>query len=65
MSLMTTFRSMFSLRCPNCRKGHLFVSPVSKFKDLFDMEKECSNCTQPYFLEVGFYWGAMYMAYYH
>ncbi|MEM7101874.1 MAG: DUF983 domain-containing protein [Bacteroidota bacterium] len=63
MAFIKSLKSIFSLRCPNCREGKLFVSPVNQFKDLFEMNKSCPNCGQAFFLEVGFYWGAMYMAY--
>lgn len=56
------FNAMLNLKCPNCRKGNLF-KPVNKLSDLFEMEKCCSECQQPYEIEIGFYWGAMYVAY--
>ena len=60
---MGSFKSLFSLKCPKCEEGRLFVSPVSKVGDLFEMRDNCGNCGQRYYLELGFYWGAMYMAY--
>lgn len=55
--------SIINLKCPRCHEAPLFVSPVKTFGDLFDMPKNCPNCQQAYFLEIGFYWGAMYTAY--
>ena len=53
---------MLGLKCPACREGDLF-KPVKKFSDLFEMHDNCPNCKQQYELEIGFYWGAMYVAY--
>lgn len=52
----------WGLKCPACREGSLF-RPVNKFTDLFEMHDNCPNCNQQYELEIGFYWGAMYVAY--
>ncbi len=54
--------AIFGLKCPACRQGDLF-KPVKKFSDLFEMHDNCPNCNQPYELEIGFYWGAMYVSY--
>lgn len=37
--------------------------PVETFGDLFEMHDNCPNCQQQFELEIGFYWGAMYIAY--
>lgn len=31
--------------------------------DLFKMPERCSNCNLKYEMEIGFWWGAMYVAY--
>lgn len=54
--------AIWGLKCPACRRGNLF-RPVNKFTDLFEMHDNCPNCDQQYELEIGFYWGAMYVAY--
>jgi len=54
--------AVFGLKCPACREGDLF-KPVSKLSDLFEMYDNCPNCDQQYEIEIGFYWGAMYVAY--
>lgn len=59
---MNRSSAIFNLKCPACRKGNLF-QPVNKLSDLFEMEKCCPKCGQAYELEIGFYWGAMYIAY--
>lgn len=30
---------------------------------MFEMYNECPNCRQPFEMEIGFYWGAMYVGY--
>ncbi len=54
--------AIWGLKCPACRQGNLF-KPVNKFLDLFEMHDNCPNCEQKYEIEIGFYWGAMYVAY--
>lgn len=56
------FKEITRLKCPNCGEGKLFID-TQKFSDLFEMPEKCPNCQQDFFLEPGFYWGAMYVAY--
>lgn len=53
---------MFALKCPKCLRASMF-KPVKTFGDLFEMHDNCPNCEQKFELEIGFYWGAMYVAY--
>jgi uncharacterized protein (DUF983 family) len=50
-------------KCPHCHEGDLYKTPLWSFKKPFEMLEECRECGQPYVLEPGFYWGAMYVAY--
>ncbi|TBR19266.1 MAG: DUF983 domain-containing protein [Chitinophagaceae bacterium] len=51
-------------RCPRCRKGKLFMHPLSfKLKQTFQMNKVCTVCSQPTEIEVGFYYGTGYVSY--
>ncbi len=56
------WRSMLGLKCPKCRSADMF-KPIKTFKNLFEMHDNCPNCGQKFELEIGFYWGAMYIAY--
>ncbi|MBL7748015.1 MAG: DUF983 domain-containing protein [Chitinophagaceae bacterium] len=56
--------SAVSCRCPRCREGKLFQSPVSaNLKKNMVMNKECPVCGQPTEIEVGFYYGTSYVSY--
>ncbi|MEZ5015827.1 MAG: DUF983 domain-containing protein [Flavipsychrobacter sp.] len=56
--------SMLQMKCPNCRKGHMFsnksIFPLSK---LLKMPERCNVCGQEFELEVGFYYGTGYVSY--
>ena len=52
------------MKCPRCHHGDMFTNnnPYALSK-MSDMPLSCPVCGQPYVLEPGFYWGAMYMSY--
>lgn len=55
--------SMLKMRCPNCRKGHMFTNKsVFPLKKLQAMPEKCS-CGQKMELEPGFYYGTGYVSY--
>lgn len=56
--------SILNLKCPRCHEGDLFLTknPYS-FSDLDKMHDKCPVCEQKYWLEPGFYYGAMYISY--
>ncbi len=52
------------MRCPRCRRGKMFNnSNPWNLKKVFDMPKKCEVCSQPYELEVGFWYGTGYVSY--
>lgn len=56
--------SMFTMKCPRCRKGPMFKSKNPwNLKKVFDMPKRCQECNQPFELEVGFWYGTGYVSY--
>ncbi len=55
--------SIFHLKCPRCAEGDLFETPTFSFRKPFEMPQHCPKCGQPYFLEPGFYYGAMFISY--
>ncbi len=66
MSLLkkgTKAYSIFNLKCPRCQEGDLFETSTFSFKKSFDMPQNCPVCGQKYFLEPGFYYGAMFISY--
>lgn len=56
--------NLFRCKCPRCRTGDMFQdgSPW-RLKNTMKMNKECPVCKQPLDIEVGFYFGASYVAY--
>lgn len=59
----TKLYSIATLKCPRCQTGDLFPTKTFAFKQPFDMHETCPHCGQKYFLEVGFYYGAMFVSY--
>ena len=55
--------SILKMKCPRCQEGDLFETGSFSFKKPFDMPENCPACGQRYFLELGFYYGAMFISY--
>lgn len=56
--------AVFSMKCPQCRKGDLFIKPgVFVVDGMADMHQHCPVCGLRYEQEPGFWWGAMYVSY--
>lgn len=56
--------SILKMKCPNCRKGHMFCSrSIFPLRDLLKMPDRCEVCGQKMELEVGFYYGTGYVSY--
>jgi len=64
---MATFRviwSLLRLQCPNCRETPMFSNPnLFNLAEIHKMPEKCPNCAQDFWVEPGFYYGAMYMSY--
>ena len=59
-----SFFKLFACKCPRCRKGDMFEDKNPwNLKKTMRMNKECPLCGQPLDIEVGFYFGASYVAY--
>lgn len=66
MSLLkkgTKAYGILNLKCPRCQEGDLFETSTFSFQKSFDMPRQCPHCGQKYFLEPGFYYGAMFISY--
>lgn len=59
---MNIVTSIVKLRCPRCRKGHMFQKPFELSKPLA-MPERCEVCGQRMEPEPGFYFGAMFLSY--
>lgn len=56
--------SILKMKCPNCRKGHMFTNKsIFPLNKMLDMPETCPVCGQKYELEVGFYYGTGYVSY--
>ncbi|MEI6312249.1 MAG: DUF983 domain-containing protein [Bacteroidota bacterium] len=56
--------SIITCKCPRCKETNLFVNQNMYYlPDLFKMPERCSVCNLKYEMEIGFWWGAMYVAY--
>ena len=59
--------SMFSMKCPRCRRGPMFKdnNPFRKLRlsHIFDMPDTCPVCKQKYEMETGFWYGTGYVSY--
>jgi ribosomal protein S27AE len=61
---MGILRDIIWQKCPRCHEGNLFDNPNPyNPKQILDMPKQCPKCKQAFFLEPGFYFGAMYVSY--
>jgi hypothetical protein len=56
--------SLFTMRCPRCRRGKMFNNNNPwNLKKVFSMPHHCSECGQPFELEPGFWYGTGYVSY--
>jgi uncharacterized protein (DUF983 family) len=56
--------SLFTLKCPRCRKGSMFPDPNPwHLKSTLKMPPRCKECQQVFELEVGFWYGTAYLSY--
>ena len=59
--------SMFTMRCPRCRRGDMFKvsNPYKSLKlsSILGMPDECPVCHQKFDLEPGFWYGTGYVSY--
>lgn len=59
--------SLFTLKCPRCRRGEMFVNKNAYKKFGLDymlkMHDRCPVCDQKFELETGFWYGTGYVSY--
>lgn len=56
--------ALFAAKCPNCRKGSMFVNKsIFPLNKLLSMPDRCTVCNQKMELEPGFYFGTGYVSY--
>jgi len=52
-----------ALKCPRCHQGKMFSHTAYNLRRFDEMPETCPVCGFRYEVELGFYWGAMYMSY--
>ena len=69
MKLLSKGSKLYSIlfnKCPKCHTGNFWASD-NPFKNMFfsteNSCKTCENCSLPYELEIGFWYGSMYVSY--
>ena len=56
--------SLFTMKCPRCRRGMMFKTSNSwNLRKVFAMPEKCIECNQPFELEPGFWYGTGYVSY--
>lgn len=60
--LTSKFYSILHAKCPRCRRGNLFATPMYGFKSQ-KMHNNCPKCNLKYEIEPGYFYAAMYVAY--
>ena len=64
MSFIKSLKSIFALRCPTCHDSPLFCnSSLINIKEIDKMPPNCQKCNQDFVIEIGFYYGAMFISY--
>jgi uncharacterized protein (DUF983 family) len=59
---MSTLGSLIACKCPRCQQGQVYKHGAFS-KDFKAMYTYCPKCNLRYELEIGFFWGAMYIGY--
>ncbi len=63
MAGSSTLKAIWQTKCPRCHQGNMF-SYSALHVTMFDkMPEHCPVCGFRYEIEVGFFWGAMYISY--
>ncbi len=63
MAGISAFKAILQTKCPRCRRGNMFSSSAFNLAKFDKMPESCPTCGLRYEIEVGFYWGAMYISY--
>ena len=59
----TTFKAILQAKCPRCHQGSMFTHAAINLRRFDQMPEHCPVCGFRYEIELGFYWGAMYISY--
>ena len=62
MAETTQLQAMLNAKCPRCRRGDLFKTPMYGLSSQ-KMYEKCEKCGLKYELEPGYFYAAMYVSY--
>ena len=63
VSQPSALKAIIACKCPRCHQGDMFTHSAFSLRHFDDMPEHCPVCNFRYEIEVGFYWGAMYISY--
>lgn len=63
MSKPSKLGAILACRCPRCRQGEVFTHSFLNLRNFDKMHESCPVCGLYYEVEVGLFWGAMYISY--
>lgn len=63
MSSPSKLQAILTSKCPRCRQGEVFTHSAYNLSKFDHMHEQCPVCGLYYEVEVGFFWGAMYISY--
>jgi uncharacterized protein (DUF983 family) len=63
LSQPSTGKAILQTKCPRCHQGEMFTHSAFSLRHFDEMPEHCAVCNFRYEIEVGFYWGAMYISY--
>lgn len=55
--------AMLQGKCPKCREGNIFPTPIFSYSKLTEVHHKCPNCQAVLTPEPDFFYGAMYISY--
>ena len=63
MGHQSTLQAILQEKCPRCHQGNMFTHSAFNLRKFDVMYEHCPVCRFRYEVELGFYWGAMYISY--
>lgn len=60
---MSKSAAFLRCRCPRCHQGKMFAHGLYNLAHYSEMNKTCKHCGLQYEVEIGFFWGAIYVGY--
>lgn len=63
MSKPSVLKAILACQCPRCYQGAMFTHSAFRLRHFDNMPEHCRVCNFRFEIELGFYWGAMYISY--